>query len=67
MAPKKVTIGVAMLTAFLQLGLLLPTTSSERTRIASVVLEGSNYVIKEGVQEGWIATGNFTDDMLTHG
>lgn len=66
MAPQK-GVGIAMVIAFIQLAVLLPTSSSERTRIASVVLEGSKYIIKEGVQEGWIATGNFTDDMLTHG
>lgn len=66
MAAKK-GVGVAIVIAVLQLAVLLPTCSTERTRIASVVLEGSKYLIKEGVQEGWIATGNFTDDMLTHG
>lgn len=41
--------------------------SCDGTRIASVVIENNEYVIKEGVVKGWVATGNFTDHIQETG
>lgn len=66
---REITMAVAinLFLSLIVLLSLLPASYGSSTRIASVVIEENEYVIKEGVVKGWIAKGNFTDYIQEHG